>query len=703
MKRKLAMLLMAALMAVTLAGCGDDESESEVAAKTEENREPQKESNLVGPSSSTSFDKSATKLGLKDGTLQIARRTREKETSMGDDDWTILVYLCGTDLESEGGAAALDLEEAMDAEFSENVHIVYQTGGCNEWSYDISNEYPERYERTEEGIDYVDETDPANMGDSKTLEDFLRWGIKNYPAEHMGLVFWDHGSGSINGVCFDELYEYDSLLLTEIDEALNNVYDDMTSRFEFIGFDACLMGTIETASMLVPYAKYMFASQESEPGNGWDYLAILNALAENSDMDGSALGKVVADSYYKQCEEADDDAIATFSIVDLGQVDGLMEKCDKAFAEMLDSDAFTEIVSNIMRIDNFGGNNKSEGYTNMVDLMALLNTSSSKAANDAVSALGNAISYMKNGEIHEGAGGLSIYYPLSVQGSNELETFAQVCVSPHYNAMVNKVGYGYNNGTFDGFDPSPFLKDTENIQTAALPTQVVEVSSETDEREEIDEDSDLIESIYFDDDGVFSVALTSMDELSYAACSVYYSDDDSVIYLGTLEDVAYDENMITDNFDGYWPCMDGLFLPIELVYSTEDTSIYTCPILLNDETETNLRIEYDWNEGEFYVIGLVDGVDEETGMTSKVYSLEDGDVIAPIYYEVLEDDSWEPWVGDEIVIDGEPEIYYDFLPEADYLYSIELYDIYGNTYYTPFITFSIDENGDLWFYPEDLE
>lgn len=48
----------------------------------------------------------------------------------------------------------------------------------------------------------------------------------------------------------------------------------MTDKFAFIGFDACLMATVETANMLVPHADYMFASEETEPGYGWDYTEI---------------------------------------------------------------------------------------------------------------------------------------------------------------------------------------------------------------------------------------------------------------------------------------------------------------------------------------------------------------------------------------------------------------------------------------------
>ena len=51
------------------------------------------------------------------------------------------------------------------------------------------------------------------MGEAQTLADFVACGLANSPAENMGLVFWNHGGGSISGVCFDENYDKDSLSL----------------------------------------------------------------------------------------------------------------------------------------------------------------------------------------------------------------------------------------------------------------------------------------------------------------------------------------------------------------------------------------------------------------------------------------------------------------------------------------------------------
>ncbi|MEG1943582.1 MAG: hypothetical protein RR049_07170, partial [Angelakisella sp.] len=52
------------------------------------------------------------------------------------DSWTILVYLCGTDLESQGSFASVNIEEMTKATQSKNVNVIIETGGTEKWSID---------------------------------------------------------------------------------------------------------------------------------------------------------------------------------------------------------------------------------------------------------------------------------------------------------------------------------------------------------------------------------------------------------------------------------------------------------------------------------------------------------------------------------------------------------------------------------------
>ena len=375
------------------------------------------------------------------GEMKIDRPLLDLQRSMGDaGTWTIFVYLCGTDLESDdyGGMASFDLEEMCQAASSDSVRFVVQTGGAYYWYDDrISPFRTQRFVVEDGELSRVYSGEWSGMGRTETLADFLTWGVEEYPAEHMGVILWNHGGGSISGVCFDELDEYDSLTLRELDAALLSVYGSMTDRFTFIGFDACLMSTVETANILASYADYMIASQESEPGSGWDYRAIGDYLADHPRADGEELGRVICDSFYASCEEMNDTATATLAVVDLRRMDTLLQRfnsfADSMYTAGEDPAALSAMVRGIVAADNFGGNNKVDGYTNMVDLGGLISACAdwTEGAVEALEALSDAVVYQVTGSDHKNASGLAVYYPLSVQGSQELSVFGSVCVRPY--------------------------------------------------------------------------------------------------------------------------------------------------------------------------------------------------------------------------------------------------------------------------------
>jgi len=189
-------------------------------------------------------------------------------------EWTILWYLCGTDLESDDGSATFNLEQAMAGKTSDGANVLIVTGGTNEWQNDIvSNSEIGVYQLTSNGKDggmtKISHQKDENMADVGLLSSMIQQIFAQYPAKHKMLLLWDHGGGSVGGVAFDERTD-DSFSLAELDTALAQG----GQHFDIIGFDACLMATLEVANTLTPYADYMVASQELEPGGGWNYQGI---------------------------------------------------------------------------------------------------------------------------------------------------------------------------------------------------------------------------------------------------------------------------------------------------------------------------------------------------------------------------------------------------------------------------------------------
>ena len=83
----------------------------------------------------------------------------------------------------------------------------------------------------------------------------------------------------------DSHFDGDGLSLEEIREALDHsVMAD--KAFDFVAFDACLMGSVEIADCLEEGAGYVIASPELEPQDGYDY-SWMTALGDSlpSDME----------------------------------------------------------------------------------------------------------------------------------------------------------------------------------------------------------------------------------------------------------------------------------------------------------------------------------------------------------------------------------------------------------------------------------
>lgn len=605
-----------------------------------------------------------------------------------NDGWTIFVYICGSNLESEDGYASVNMQEMIDATANSSVRFIVETGGASAWQNDASPNELDRFEIAGGTSTIVERQPQASMGDSQTLEAFLRWGLTTYPSAHNGLVFWDHGGGSITGVCFDDNFDSQSLTLRTIDDALSNTKDALPGGFDFIGYDACLMGTLENANMLSSHAKYMIGSQEVEPGTGWNYKAIGEATAADPTVDAATLGKAICDGFYQNCVDNDESAGATLALIDLSKIGALCSAFED-YAEHLydateDEANFAPICRAIVAAENFGGNNRSEGYTNMVDLGGLVDAGSKWSSNaqpvrDAENA---AVVYQVRGGNHPNASGLSVYYPLQVQGSKELSVFRDVAVSTHYLALVSKIAYGFaNGGSWAGYDPNtPWDFDSmvpDYTQSTAITFQ---------EEPTVDEND-----VYY-----FVLSDKGLNNTVSVEATVYmYTDDKkNVISLGTTSDVLadWDTGRIEDDFDGYWFSMpDGQNLFVKLVSESDDYDLYTSPVMVNNEL-TNLRFAWHHDTGEVELLDLWDGVGDNGIAARPDQSLKVGDHIIPAY-DAYDAETFVPseFTGDEYIWTDGDTLGFGPLPDGDYLYSFCINDIFGGSYATPNADFIINQ------------
>ena len=345
------------------------------------------------------------------------------------DSWAVYLYLCGSDLESGDGAASADLVEIMNAKFSDDVKVVVETGGSRQWALEeISPKELSRFVFFKDDNEDLGSVPNASMGDPETLSDFLSYCQQNHPADHEMLIIWNHGGGSTTGVAYDEIHGDDYLSLPELKKALHSSYQKTGKKLDIIGFDACLMASLDVARTVAPYGNYMIASQATEPGNGWNYTSFINALSQNTSAPVLEVAKQVCDSFYQGCKDYGSESGATLSVTDLSQIE-LLDACFNFFGlelinNAVDDDAFYAYFGRgAKKAENYS-NSKSSGYSDMADIGSLAKAMADKLPDSApllAEALEKAVPYKISGSEYNPSG-LSCYYPYD----NSADSFSRM-------------------------------------------------------------------------------------------------------------------------------------------------------------------------------------------------------------------------------------------------------------------------------------
>ena len=72
---------------------------------------------------------------------------------------TILVYLNGSDLESEAGLATADISEMLESGIGTNANVVIETLGTRQWqNYGIASDHSQRYRVNKGSLELVDDS-----------------------------------------------------------------------------------------------------------------------------------------------------------------------------------------------------------------------------------------------------------------------------------------------------------------------------------------------------------------------------------------------------------------------------------------------------------------------------------------------------------------------------------------------------------------
>jgi len=678
--------------------------------------------NKPGMSSSSGYSAS----GESSINTAVANGSREKRTVIkgnNQDTVTMMVYMCGTDLESKYGMASSDMEEMRQASvnFGDNMNIIVYTGGCNKWKTSgISSSVNQIYQIKNGQLTRLVSDDGSKvMTSPDTLSAFIKYCSSNYPANRNELIFWDHGGGSVSGYGYDEKYaKKGSMDLANISKALKGG----GIKFDFIGFDACLMATAENALMLNDYADYLIASEETEPGIGWYYTNWVSEFAKNTSMPTLDIGKRIVDDFVSECAKKCKGQKTTLSVIDLAEFANTVPKDLSAFSKSISTkmsnDEYKELSDARYATREFAESSKID-QVDLVNLAQNIGTDEGKALAET---LKSAVKYNRTSTNMTNAYGVSIYFPYKrtsyvdnacstydqigmdsdyancIRQFAKLETSGQIAAGGSSSPLGSLFGLGGSSGSSGSADVigsllSAFMGGSGR-SIKGLDSSNTEFMSGSD----TEDTAEYLAENYFDPsnlvweekDGKYMIDLPSSqwDMVHSVDMNMFYDDGLGYVDLGLDNLYTYEGDSLVADTDRNWVAINGQ--PVAYYHTDtltdedgKDVNMGYVPAMLNGD-RVNLIIVFEGSDG--YVAGATsDYVNGETDTVAKsMTELTPGDkldFICDYYsYDMEYQDSY--YLGDTMYVTDEMTVSNVDVGEGDVRILYLFTDIYNQEYWS---------------------
>ena len=612
---------------------------------------------------------------------------QKKDEAIDSQKQVFMIYMVGSDLESEAGMASRDIAEIVASDFNEeHMEVLICTGGTSYWwTEDVSNELCEVHRISGGSMERVYSMKNSNMAEADTLTEFLDYAYTNFQADYYSLVMWNHGGGAVLGFGADENYNYDTLSLEELDKAFQNtalVADG--KRLEWIGFDACLMAMIEVADVLSGYADYMIASEETEIGEGWDY-SCLKTLSDGEHFHGSQATKEIVEAYHTYYETnykyTPDYALACLDLSRTKEVVSGWESLIDAAAKELHEGGYSKIAKLRDQTKTFG-KVSSSGFYDTVDLYDLAGKMRKLYPQQAAvlqTALEDMVVHIET-NVH-GAHGVAVYFPYENKEYTQewMKKYEATGFSEYYVAFLKSF-----TDTLSGEQ----LADWNSSEMALV--ENTEISGE------------------------YYVQLTEEQYANYSHAKYSIWEEEKpgeyICWINSYDVSVSEDGKISSGFEGKKFFIEdtsgnSIACCVTEIERNESYVKYAIPVFItphNTDEEfymqsayIHFRVDEEHPEGE--IIGIYKNLDTDSTLfpNRDVIKLQEGDVITPFYFarEIIfgEDGSVGPFnewkqisgLGHGFAVKGDVTIILkDAEAGTEYYCLFGVTDTQGNSYFT---------------------
>lgn len=653
----------------------------------------------------------------------VAEGSRAKYTTIkgnNTDKVTVMLYMCGTDLESKHGMASNDLREIANADISDNMNFIVYTGGCSGWKTSGISSKTNQIFKIKGGSLQTLSANEGNksMTDPATLSGFIKYATQKFPADRYELILWDHGGGSVSGFGYDQNFaKSGSMSLEGIDTALSNA----GIKFDFIGFDACLMATAENALMLSKYGDYLIASEETEPGVGWYYTDWVSELSKNTSKPTLQVGKQICDDFVSFCSQKCRGQKTTLSVVDLAELQHTLPSALKDFsqstAQLIKNKEYKKVSTARSDCREFSPSTRID----QVDLADLADNIGTQESKQLVNTVLSAVKYNNTSSNMANACGLSIYFPYRSASKIDkaVKTFKKIGMDEEYSKCISdfaklevggQVSYGASSplNSLLGQSPSPSPSQSDITQLlqglsnggsvdgfdlSSLSFLTGRSLSDEETANYIASNSISDNELVWKDGRKIVLSEEQWSIVQTADKSMYVDDGSGYIDLGLDNIFSFDEegNFIGDG-EKKWLAVNGqvvAYYHTDTTTSADGSVVITgyIPALLNGE-KVKLITVFEGEDMKGYIAGVQRDYDQslETQTIGKnIDEVVKGDTIDFIcdYYSYEGEYIDNFKLGETLTVGDELILSDVTVGDADINIMYVFTDIYNNKHYTP--------------------
>ncbi|GHT78350.1 hypothetical protein AGMMS50262_20900 [Bacteroidia bacterium] len=190
---------------------------------------------------------------------------------------------------------------------------------------DVANKPPYLLKIKESACDTIKTFPELNSADPQILNSVLCEIIKRYPADNYGLIMWSHASSWLPAEARLRSFSKDGNTEMNIPEMAKV----LPVHFDFIAFDACLMGSVESIYELCDKTDYVIASSTETIADGFPYTQMMPEFLQKS-IDLRKIAAMYFD-FYNRKENAE--RSATIALINIRELDRLAMEINKLTEE----------------------------------------------------------------------------------------------------------------------------------------------------------------------------------------------------------------------------------------------------------------------------------------------------------------------------------------------------------------------------------